>query len=477
MLKMVVALKIWLLVSMFIFSLQTHGLVISQNLACDSDDLHGLTGFMNGLDLKSPIYEWWSANASSLSSSNCCNWVGITCDSSSGRIVRLELPNKILYGVILDFLFRLPRLRELTLDDNEFTALFGVSNITSGLVRLDFSTNRILENLLDFFYCFPNLKYFSVHSNNLTGELPSNGDLQFKALKALVITNCRLRGGILSWLKDLSGNYFIGQIWPEFGSLKKLQVLDLGYNNLSGKIPTSLSDLSPPPSACDKDEYFLIICMLVIIGFGSGFLLTVTPLLVVPGIKGTIPVTFQPPQQPQSAALVLPSDPISDQIHRSTPHHLAAVGRRRQKPKKRNITMAMISAFTIVNKTAHNSQATFRHFQGTTSRDLWLSLEKAYASHSTSREYTLKTQILRIEMHGDETPEAYLNRAQEYADALAAIGEPVKDKDLVMLAVLELTAQLSALGFQVSPIAASGLQPFYGVRPSNNNRNNIDPKP
>ncbi|GKF49981.1 gag/pol polyprotein [Tanacetum coccineum] len=38
-------------------------------------------------------------------------------------------------------------------------------------------------------------------------------------------------------------------------------------------------------------------------------------------------------------------------------------------------------------------------------------------------------------MHGDETPDAYLNRAQEYADALAAIGEPVKDKDLVMLAV------------------------------------------
>ncbi|GKE22369.1 retrovirus-related pol polyprotein from transposon TNT 1-94 [Tanacetum coccineum] len=35
-----------------------------------------------------------------------------------------------------------------------------------------------------------------------------------------------------------------------------------------------------------------------------------------------------------------------------------------------------------------------------------------------------------------------------------------------------MTAQLSALGFQVSPIAPSGPQAFYGVRPSNNNRNN-----
>ncbi|GJR60154.1 nucleotide-binding alpha-beta plait domain-containing protein [Tanacetum coccineum] len=185
------------------------------------------------------------------------------------------------------------------------------------------------------------------------------------------------------------------------------------------------------------------------------------------------------------------------------------------------------------------SKASFHHVQGTTSRDLWLSLEKAYAPHSTSREYTLKTQLLRIEMHGDETPDAYLNRAQEYADALAAICEPVKDKDPVMLVVSglceeynglkttitarqsptafsklhallsdhdymlgktrapassitssfaanyavgspsmpearqaqlsELTAQLSALVFQVSPIIPSGPQAFYGARSNNNN--------
>ncbi|GKD45355.1 hypothetical protein Tco_1270000 [Tanacetum coccineum] len=115
-------------------------------------------------------------------------------------------------------------------------------------------------------------------------------------------------------------------------------------------------------------------------------------------------------------------------------------------------------------------------------------------------------------MHYDETPDAYLNHAQEYVDALTAIGEPVKDKDLVMLAVSslreeynglkttitarqsltafselhallsspsmpearqaqlsELVAQLSVLGFQVSPIAPSGSQAFYGARPSNNN--------
>ncbi|GKC34006.1 putative RNA-directed DNA polymerase, partial [Tanacetum coccineum] len=172
---------------------------------------------------------------------------------------------------------------------------------------------------------------------------------------------------------------------------------------------------------------------------------------------------------------------------RSTPDHLTAATAAGRRP------------FTTVDKTAHNSQDSFRHVQGTTSRDLWLSLEKACALHSTSREYTLKTQLLRIKMHGDETSDAYLNRAQEYADALAAIGEPVKDKDLVMFAILGLREEYNALkttiiarqsptafsehhallsdhdymlGKTHTPIAPSGPQAFYGARTSNNNKSN-----
>ncbi|GKE07761.1 nucleotide-binding alpha-beta plait domain-containing protein [Tanacetum coccineum] len=246
-----------------------------------------------------------------------------------------------------------------------------------------------------------------------------------------------------------------------------------------------------------------------------------------------------PPLPPPSPPLPPPSPPLPPSSPPSLPPPAAGV----RNPKKGgNITMAMISAFTTVDKMAHNSQASFRHVQGTTSRDLWLSLEKAYAPHFTYRGYTLKTQLLRIEMHDDETSDAYLNRAKEYADALVVIGEPVKDKDLGMLVVsglreeynglkttittrqsptafselhallsdhnymlgkthasapsitpsfaannavgspsmteprqaqiLKLAAQLSALGFHVSPIAPSGPQAFYGARPNNINRSN-----
>nr|GFA77898.1 nucleotide-binding, alpha-beta plait [Tanacetum cinerariifolium]GFA82654.1 nucleotide-binding, alpha-beta plait [Tanacetum cinerariifolium] len=48
-------------------------------------------------------------------------------------------------------------------------------------------------------------------------------------------------------------------------------------------------------------------------------------------------------------------------------------------------------------------------------------------------------------MHGDETPDAYLNRTQEYVDALAAIDEPVKDKDLVMFVVSGLRKEYNGL--------------------------------
>ncbi|GJW52423.1 putative RNA-directed DNA polymerase [Tanacetum coccineum] len=56
-------------------------------------------------------------------------------------------------------------------------------------------------------------------------------------------------------------------------------------------------------------------------------------------------------------------------------------------------------------------------------------------------------------------------------EVLSAVGSPSMPKAR-QAQLSELTAQLSALGFQVSPIAPSGPQAFYGVRPSNNNRNN-----
>lgn len=91
------------------------------------------------------------------------------------------------------------------------------------------------------------------------------------------------------------------------------------------------------------------------------------------------------------------------------------------------------------------SEASFQHVEGNTSHDLWLSLEHAYAPHTSSREYTVKTQLLKIEMKGDEASSQYLTRAQEYSDVLANIGEPMKDKDIVMLVISGLREEYNSL--------------------------------
>ena len=77
------------------------------------------------------------------------------------------------------------------------------------------------------------------------------------------------------------------------------------------------------------------------------------------------------------------------------------------------------------------SESAFQHVQGDTSRELWIALERAFAPHTISREYTLKSQLLRLKMEPDETSSAYLLRARQYADALANLGEPFKENTLL----------------------------------------------
>ncbi|XP_071716692.1 uncharacterized protein [Rutidosis leptorrhynchoides] len=103
-------------------------------------------------------------------------------------------------------------------------------------------------------------------------------------------------------------------------------------------------------------------------------------------------------------------------------------------------------------------------------------VQKAYAPHTSFREYTLKTQLFNLKMKGDETPDAYLNRAQEYADALAVIGENVKDKYLTLLAISGLREEYNSLKSNITTLtpttpSPSDSQAFYGARQLNHNNN------
>ncbi|KAI3728285.1 hypothetical protein L6452_16919 [Arctium lappa] len=368
-LKMVVVLEIWVLVIVLVVSLQSQVLVISQNPTCNSNDLTGLKGFMD--QLESPI-DGWPTNSSSLSSSSrCCNLVGITCDSSSGRIVGLQLQKRRLTGTFSDlisnldqlrtlnlshnflkghlpislfhlphlekvdlssnefdgvlpvtinlpalqvldisyntftgsipaglcvnstrirllslavnyfdgiippqfgnchllqhlsvasnflsgqipeFLFRLPRLRELALQDNMFTSFTGIgnSNSSSRLFRLDVSSNRLFGNVPDVFHSFPNLSYFSAHSNILSGGIPSSLlnsqtisylNLRNNSLDGSIDFNCSVTVNLTSL--DLGTNNFSGRIPANLPSCLKLKAINLARNRLVGQVPESFKN-------------------------------------------------------------------------------------------------------------------------------------------------------------------------------------------------------------------------------------------
>jgi hypothetical protein len=69
-----------------------------------------------------------------------------------------------------------------------------------------------------------------------------------------------------------------------------------------------------------------------------------------------------------------------------------------------------------------------------TSRDAWLTLERAFATRSRSRVISLKERLNSIKK-GSDTVATYLQNIQSISEELSLIGHPVDDVDLVIYAL------------------------------------------
>ncbi|XVF85628.1 hypothetical protein PTKIN_Ptkin17bG0131600 [Pterospermum kingtungense] len=202
-------------------------LLNSQNLTCNPKDLVALQEFMGNLTTK---LEGWATNSSSSSSADCCDWEGITCEpssSSSGRVIKLELPKRRLSGKLSDSLAGLDQLRTLNLSRNFLKdslppSLFHMPN----LELLDLSYNDFSGSIPETSN-LPSLQFLDISSNYFNGSLPSH----------ICVNSTRVRN------LSLQVNYFSGSILPGLGTCSSLQQLSLGMNDLTGGISEDIFQL------------------------------------------------------------------------------------------------------------------------------------------------------------------------------------------------------------------------------------------
>ncbi|XP_044961764.1 probable LRR receptor-like serine/threonine-protein kinase At3g47570 isoform X1 [Hordeum vulgare subsp. vulgare] len=227
-----------------------------------------------------------------------CSWPGVTCGKKhASRVTVLDLESLSLNGQIppcignLTFLAKiylqenllnggippevghLRHLVELYLPYNNLTGVIpnSLSNCSS-LQIIDLESNSLHGSIPDGLGLLPDLSVLSVPGNKLTGNIPYTLGSS-SSLNYVYLANNSLTGGIPSllanssstiWLNlesnyldgevppslfnssflevlNLKGNNFFGSI-PPFSTNSMLQTLFLSYNNLSGKIPSSLGN-------------------------------------------------------------------------------------------------------------------------------------------------------------------------------------------------------------------------------------------
>ena len=127
---------------------------------------------------------------------------------------------------------------------------------------LDLSFNHLGGNIPSWFGKFESLFYLDLSNNSLKGEIPKS----LAELRSLISGNVTIEepvpsfelytagqgGRSLSYRQissfrptiDLSYNILHGPIWPGFGNLKRLHVLNLKENKFSGPIPNNLSGMT-----------------------------------------------------------------------------------------------------------------------------------------------------------------------------------------------------------------------------------------
>ncbi|KAJ9178825.1 hypothetical protein P3X46_010674 [Hevea brasiliensis] len=218
----------------FVVSLQIHGFY-----GCFEEERLALLDFKafvhsNGDDADLLLPSWIRDR-----SSDCCRWERVTCNSTTGHVIKLFLNDTkqitfdgyyedtcVWYLNVSQFqpfkeLISLNLSYNATAEfiDNEDSKSFSKLN---KLEHLDLSWNLLDKQVLKVLGKFSALKSLDLHNNFMAGQLSEQDLGNFNSLEVL----------------DLNINYFTRSILPNIGHLSSLRDLSVSKNQLNGSLPT-----------------------------------------------------------------------------------------------------------------------------------------------------------------------------------------------------------------------------------------------
>ncbi|XP_061372393.1 putative receptor-like protein kinase At3g47110 [Gastrolobium bilobum] len=221
---------------------------VTATLQGNETDLHAL------LELKSRVVQD-PFNIMSLWNDSIyyCNWVGITCNISNGRVMYLILADKTLTGTVPPSIGNLTFLTRLNLRNNSFHGEFPqeVGHLLY-LQHLNISYNYFGGSIPSNLSHCTELSILSAGHNNFTGTIPSwIGNSSSLSLVNLAVNN--LHGTIPNEVGKLSsltllalnGNYLSGTIPPSIFNISTLFFFTVSQNHLHGTIPADVGFTLP----------------------------------------------------------------------------------------------------------------------------------------------------------------------------------------------------------------------------------------
>ncbi|XXG52073.1 hypothetical protein AAC387_Pa03g0483 [Persea americana] len=190
---------------------------------------------------------------------DCCTWKRVTCSSTVGRVIALDLSSTIEYRFIwpnywylnASLLLPFEELQSLDLSDNLLRGFIdeeAIENLTS-LRNIGFAWNGFNDSQSIQGFCkLKGLQRLDLSYNYFEGPLPIKAIETLTSLRTVDFSFNRFNDSqsIQGFCKlkdlqrlDLSYNYFKGPIPLCLGSLTSLQLLNLSNNGFSGMLPTS----------------------------------------------------------------------------------------------------------------------------------------------------------------------------------------------------------------------------------------------